>query len=444
MSNPMGISTYYTDVNVVDPKSKSRHEHMTVLVENGEFTAIGKRSDFPSQLPGRVRDVAGRFVVPGLFNCHAHLALDGDTTPYTQKLPFLASQPEHLRVLGYLEQARINLSFGVTSVRDLHPGPTGSLEGFRFLRHATDNGAFSGSRVFLSNMPLVISGGHGTHWKSRVVSGVDDVVRAVRETIESGADCIKIMTAHAWGPLPGKPETWGTYFSEKELRAAVETAHGFGVPVAAHTHGARTLKIVIESGVDSVEHGSGLTQELADLMAERGTFLVPTLASYDTVADIGAEGGLDEGRIAEAAWVRDRQRKGFQTAIQSGVRIAAGSDAGFHMVPHGSSLHHELRLYQELGMTPMDALAAATCEAADLVGVSDQLGEISPGMKADFFICEEDPSFDLGALDAISHVVIGGVEHDAEGLRAPLINREVALRTGRRSHVPSDLQNSVK
>jgi imidazolonepropionase-like amidohydrolase len=279
---------------------------------------------------------------------------------------------------------------------------------------------------------------------SRSVSGVDEVVRAVRETVQDGADCIKLMTAHAWGPLPDEPSSWATYFTEEELHAAVTTAHGFGVPVAAHCHGETALRSVINAGVDSIEHGSGLTRELAKLMAANGTFLVPTLASYDNISARGEAGGLTGGRIEQAKWVRNRQREGLTLAMEEGVAIAAGSDAGFHMLPHGESLIRELELYAELGMTPLDVLRTATSNAARLVGVADQLGSLAVGKKADFIVSEADPLLDLSNLRQLSLVSLGGVTYEPRTLRKPLMSPGARLREGRRTHVANELQNAVR
>lgn len=436
--------TFYTGATLFDPASGQRLRQSVVAVEEGKIVAVGRRADFPEVLPGREFRLDGRYLLPGLFNCHAHLALDGDDTPYSTKLPLLKAEPEHIRIAGYLEQARRNLSYGVTSVRDLHPGPAGAIDGLHFTRYATDVGLFPGCRLFLADRPLVVAAGHGTHWLSRVVSGVDEVVRAVRETVQEGADCIKLMAAHAWGPLPDRPETWGAYFTREELVAAVETAHSLGVPVAAHCHGESVLRAVIESGVDSVEHGSGLTEELAKLMAKRGTYLVPTLASYENIVMRGLEGGLSEDRVREAGWVRKRQRDGFRLALEAGVRIAAGSDAGFHMLPHGVSLHDELRLYQELGMEPRWVLASATSDAAKLVGVWDRLGSVDVGKCADFIVCSSDPSEDVKNLASIEEVVLGGERHDVGPLRGQATKAEASLGSGRRTYVQSELQNRVE
>jgi imidazolonepropionase-like amidohydrolase len=436
--------TYFTDCVVIDVETSHPLEDAVVVVEDGSITNVGARSDFPESLDGDEVRLWGGYVLPGLFNCHAHLALDGSDVPYAVKLPVLRALDEGRRIAGYLREARLNLAWGVTSVRDLHPGPAGTLDGYRLVRELSDGSSVAAARLFMSGRPLVVPGGHGTHWLSRVVSGPDDVVRAVRETIADGADVVKLMTAHAWGPLPGVPASWATYFTPAELAAAVATAHGFGVPVAAHCHGEQALKSVVAAGVDSVEHGSGMTPSIADQMAAQGTYLVPTLASYDNISTAGAAGGLDEGRLAQAAWVRGRQRTGFDIARRAGVRIAAGSDAGFHMLAHGESLIRELELYVELGMSPIEAIRSATTTAAALVGVRDSLGSIAIGTKADFVVCIGDPRENISHLRNISLVSVGGRAHDPAVLKAGFDVPGARLRSERRTYVRSLAQNRVE
>lgn len=442
-TNGVEMHYYLTGVCLVDPVSGVVTENGAVEISAGNISAIGKRSDFPKELDAVEYKMDNGYLLPGLFNCHAHLALNGDSTPYDVKLPILKELSEEYRIIEYLTQARKNLASGVTGVRDLHPGPAGTMWGYKLVQQLTDTSAFSGARLYVSGAPLVVTGGHGTHWLSKVVNGVDGVRQAVKENIADGSDVIKLMTAYSWGPLPNEPVSWATYFTEPELRAAVETAHSFGIPVAAHCHGESTLGMIVDAGIDSVEHGSGLTPEIASRMAERGTYLVPTLASYDNFASHGADNGVSAKRTSQAHWVRERQRNGFQIALEEGVRVAAGSDAGFHLLGHGESLIRELELYVELGMKPIDALQSATNIASELVGVSDQVGTLNPGMKADFIITQENPVENISNLRTINTASIGGVMHATEALQAQLSSSDPSLRDRRRTYKRNVLRNTV-
>lgn len=369
-----------------------------VRVVAGRIDAVGARGDFSEVLDGEVHDATGTTLVPGLINSHAHLALDGDEVPYATKLPLLSALGEPDLFVGYAEQAERNLRAGVTTVRDLHLGPTGDPEQLRVLREAVERGVVVGSRILAALVPLVIAGGHGNHWVSRRVSGPDEAARGAREAIADGADVVKLMTAHAWGPLPDRPDSWGRYFAVEELRAAIEAAHRLGVPVAAHSHGRQAVRDVVEAGVDSVEHGSDVDARALAAMEASGTFLVPTLTSYRTLVERADELGLPPDRRAEAGWVADRQRASFQSALEAGVRIAAGNDAGFHGVAHGTTFVRELEIYREYGMDPWEVLRSATTVAAELCGVGRDLGRVEPGHLADLVSVAGDPIADTAAL----------------------------------------------
>ncbi|MQA72914.1 MAG: amidohydrolase family protein [Solirubrobacterales bacterium] len=400
-------SRYALTGRVLDGTGDPPIEDGVLLVEGQRIAAVGPREDFP-ELEGEVIDCAGGAILPGLVNSHLHLALDGDDTPYPAKLPRLAQMRDRELIPLYLEQARINLEAGITTVRDLHPGPGGTTEGMLVAQELLRRGEVAGSRVHLALRPLVMAGGHGTQWLSRVASGPEDVRRAARENVAEGSQFLKLMTAHSWGPLPGRPESWRRYFTVAELAAAVDAAHRAGIPVAAHSHGVDSIGDNLEAGVDSIEHGSGLTEELVTRMVDQGTFLVPTLASYASFIAVGPERGAPAGRVEEARYVHERQRSGMRLAIEAGVKIAAGTDAGFQYLRHGATLVRELELYVELGMTPLDAIGAATLRGAEILQVADRLGSLEAGKIADVIVVDGDPLADVGALRAVKVVIREG------------------------------------
>lgn len=388
-----------------------RPDGTVVRVEGDRITHVGPRGE----VPDADVEVAApdHTVVPGLVNAHAHLALSGDEEPYASKLPRLKAMDDAALITLQLEQATRNLLAGVTTVRDLHPGPGGTVTGLQVLRSGLNSQEFVGCRLVHAFRPLVTPGGHGSHWLSRAVSGVDEVKRAVRETFAEGADVVKFMTAHSWGPLPDHPATHARYHTPEELRAGVEVAHRLGLPVAAHSHGPECIEENLDAGVDSIEHGSGLTQELAERMAATGTFLVPTLASYANFAAVGADRGERPERVAQARYVSELQQAGVAAAIAAGVRIVAGTDGGFQYLPHGGTIVDELVLYTELGMSPVQALASATRLGAELVGRSHDLGRLEPGYLADLVVVRGAVHDDVAALrDVVLVMREGTVRRD--------------------------------
>lgn len=401
----------FTGGTVIDATGRAPIADGVVLVEGDRIAAVGRRGDFPTDMAAVEVACAGCSVLPGLVNSHLHLALTGDDEDYADKLPKLAKLKDRDLIPLYAEQARTNLDAGVTTVRDLHPGPGGTVEGMKVLQEQLRRHQLRGSRVFVALRPLVQAGGHGSHWLSRSVSGADEVRRAVRENVAEGSDFIKIMTAHSWGPLPGRPESWARYLTVEELRAGVEVAHRAGRLVAAHAHGDLSIGEDLEAGIDSIEHGSGLTDELIGRMVRQGTFLVPTLASYEQFTRVGPAKGAAARRVEDARYVRERQRTGVAKAIAAGVKIAAGTDAGFQYLGHGETLVLELEMYVELGMKPLDAIRAATARGAELLQQGDAFGTLEPGKLADVIVAQGDVLSDIGALRRIRAVMRDGVPY---------------------------------
>lgn len=393
---------------VIDGTGRAPIDDGAVSIEGSRITAVGKRSDFGEDPGDSVIDCEGSTLIPGLFNCHCHLALDGDEESYTTKLPRLAQMKDPELVPIYMDQARRNLDAGVTTLRDLHPGPGGTPDAFLILQELIERGYADGSRILLALRPLVVAGGHGTQWLSRPVSGSEELRLAVRENIAHGSNVIKMMTAHSWGRLPNRPESWRRYFTPEELRVAAETAHMANIPISAHSHGADIIEANVEAGFDSIEHGSDLKDRTVELMAERGTYLVPTLSSFHNFTEVADGFGIPADRVDEARFVVKRQREGFGRALQAGVKIAAGNDAGFQFLPHGDSIVRELELYVELGMKPVEAIRSATMHAAGLLRVDDKLGSLEAGKLADVVVVRGDAEHDIGALRDVQLVIKEG------------------------------------
>jgi imidazolonepropionase-like amidohydrolase len=402
---------YFVGGSVVDGTGKDPIPDAVVAVDGMRISAVGKRADFPQVLEGDTIDCSGSTVLPGLINSHAHIAVDGDGETYPNKLPRLAQMKDRQVIPMYLDEARRNLMAGVTTVRDPHAGPGGTIEGLLVTQELLRRGQAAGSRLFLGLRPLVMVGGHGSWWLSRAVSGIDEVKKAVRENVADGANLIKIMTAHSWGPLPGRPETQVKYLTVAELTAATEVGHRAGLPVAAHSHGYDSVIENLAAGIDSIEHGSGLTDDLVERMVKQRTYLVPTLASYENFRRVGASRGAAPSRVADASYVAERQQTGVRKAIAAGVKIAAGTDAGFQFLPHGDTIVLELELYVSLGMTPVDAIRAATHTGAKLLQQDEQIGTLEAGKLADVLVVVGNAAEDISRLRNVVVVMKEGKVH---------------------------------
>lgn len=392
---------------LIDSTGRQPVESSAVVVDGSRIAFVGSSSDLGKVDGATVVDLAGLTIMPGLINAHCHLTLNGDDEPYETKVPKLARLHDTMLTLMAAEQAKKNLDNGITTVRDLHPSSGGTEFQVLSLRDAIKAGTVLGSRIVCTGKCLVMAGGHGSHWISRECSGVEDCRRGAREVLKTGADFIKIMAAAGWGPILGKPATWAKLLTAEEMAAAVEIAHRAGKPAAAHSHGVQSISDVLDAGIDSVEHGSGLTDELVERMVKQGTYLVPTLTSYDTFVRGGVTATASEEKIRDAQGVIERHRPGIAKAIQAGVKIAAGTDAGFQRLPHGE-LVSELQIYRTLGMSAHDAIIAATKTAANLLQIGDLVGTVEPNKVADLLVVDGDPLFDLESLRNIRLVMKEG------------------------------------
>ena len=236
-----------------------------------------------------------------------------------------------------------------------------------------------------------------------VADGVDGVIAKVRENIKYGADVIKFMATG--GVLSQGDNPALAQYSPEEMKAIVDTAHGLGRKVAAHAHGALGIKYAVLAGVDSIEHGSYINDEDIQLMKEHGTYLVPTVYLQDWLTENMASLGLTANMIEKAKTVLPIAAKNESHAFKSGVKIAFGTDAAVY--PHGLNAH-EFGKMVEMGLTPLQAIQAATVNAADLIGWPEQVGTIEPGRLADLVAVNGDPLADVHVLESVRFVMKGG------------------------------------
>lgn len=361
--------------------------------------------------PVRTIDLQGRTVLPGFIDAHVHLGLTVENP--AENLTRFASE----RVVRSAVNARSTLLAGVTTVRDL-----GGID--RGLRDSVEQGLILGPRIHLAIAPLSPTGGHTDFHLPNghatmpelpvdpIIDTDDDVRRTIRLLIRSGADVIKVCTTGGVSSPSDTPDDIGV--SEEHVRLIVEeTAKRSAQPVAAHAQGAEGIKAAIRGGVRSIEHGYGIDEEGIELMLEHEVVLVPTLSSALRVPDPqNVPGYLYEKKVKWSAIARER----VGAALQAGVRVALGTDAG--VCPHGVNLREPMHAV-EMGLSPMQAIVAGTKNAAELMRLERDIGTLEEGKLADLLVLDFDPLDDLVGLaqpDNVKVVMQGGaVVKDSAG-----------------------------
>ena len=365
----------------------------SVVVEKGVIAAVVEDARAPR---GNGMDLAGHTLLPGLINCHVHLCLGAEADPVRP----LREEPLGLTAIKALLRARETARAGVTTVRDL-----GGREYVEIaVRRAIQEGLIDGPRILAAGRPVCMTGGHG-HWLAREADGPDDVRKAVREQLKAGADVIKIIATGGVmtpGVEPGSPQ-----LTLEEMRAAIEEASRAGRRTAAHAMASSGISDAIAAGITSIEHGIYLTEEIVAHMRRDGTFLVPTLNAPAAIASGGLAAGIPDFMVRKSEVVVPAHVASFQLAHRAGVRIAAGADSGTPLNFHGSLLP-ELTLMVKYGMTPLEAIRAATVTAADCLGLGEVTGRVAPGYAADLIAVAGDPAERIEALADLKLVLVSG------------------------------------
>lgn len=356
----------------------------------------------------RTIDWSAYTVLPGLMDLHTHLADAGQSADLA--LP-LKTSPAATVLIG-AKNARDTLMAGFTTVRDV-----GTYRGLTdvALKDAINAGRVPGPRMFVAGGYITKPGGGGElngvmdneklpeDLRYGVTVGPEQASTNAEYFIEEGADFLKLIATGAVlaiGTEPGEPE-----LSVEEMKAVVDTASKRGVYVTAHAHGAQGIKNAIAAGVRSIEHASLIDDEALKLAKAKGTWLVMDIYNGDYIDDIGTKEGWPEEYLRKNRETTDVQRVGFAKAVKMGVKIAYGTDSGVY--PHGVN-GRQFAYMVRYGMTPMQAIQSATIRAAELLGKEHELGSISPGRFADLVAVKADPLADIGALEAIDHVMKGG------------------------------------
>ncbi|WP_231183934.1 amidohydrolase family protein [Haladaptatus sp. DYF46] len=360
-----------------------------VAIEDGTIASMGDVPDADEEI-----DVSGKFVAPGLIDSHIHASMDGrpDVTSLNHDSEMM---------LSYSATANLRdaLHAGVTTVRDLGSPTTLALDAAT----AVESGLIEGPRIVACGQNVVMTGGHG-HWIGREADGEAEVKKAVREQLKRGAGVIKCMATGGVlteGAVTGSPE-----LDRAELNTLVEAAAAKHTPTAAHAHGTEGIKNAVRAGISSIEHGTFMDREAAEMMADRGTYLVPTAKALHGIVEQGTEAGIPPHAVEKAEEAAGAFEDAFEYALDAGVTIAMGTDAGTPFNFH-ADIPKELELMTEYGLSPEKALESATVNAADLLGLSD-VGLVEEGYRADLVVLDSDPREDVTTWQSPEHIVFNG------------------------------------
>jgi imidazolonepropionase-like amidohydrolase len=385
------------DVALVDGTGAPARPGTSVLADGGRITWIGPDDQAPDVPEHAVVDGGGRSLLPGLINAHVHLCNDGGPDLAAQ----VAADTVPLATLRAATLASLTLQSGVTTVRDCGAASGIVIE----LAKAIDDGLVPGPRVVAAGRVITMTGGHG-HFIGREVDGVDAVRRAVRAEIKEGADFIKVMATG--GVLTHGVDPNNVALLPEELAVVAEEAHNSGRRATTHAIGNAGIRNALLAGIDSIEHGMHLDDDTLQLALDRGAFLVPTLLAVSRIVEAGVAGGVPDWVVAKADEQLQHSRESFVAAVRSGMKIAAGTDAGTPFNPH-DDLADELALMVGLGLSPMQAIIAGTRNAAENLDVLHAVGTVEVGKRADLLLVDGDPTVDITAAARVVLVAKDGV-----------------------------------
>ena len=386
----------------IDVEAGKVLNNVVIVIRGTNIEAVGENLPLPAGT--KVIDLSRMTVLPGLTDCHTHLIGNAADLDPLSELRKTAAQS----AFESIPNARKTLEAGFTTVRDV--GTYRALVDVA-LRDAINRGDVIGPRMYVAGAYITITGGAGAltgfapditlPWDLRYGQADSpwQVRQRVRELANQGVDLIKVLATGAvltHGSNPGAEE-----FTPEELQAAVDEARKFGLRVAAHAHGAQGIKNAIRAGVASIEHGTLLDDEGIALMKTHGTYLVADIYDEDCIQG----SGRPQDFLQHDAGLAEAQRQNFRKAVQAGVKVAYGTDAG--VCPHGQNAK-QFAYMVRYGLTPMQAIQSATIWAADLLGKKDALGSISPGKRADMIAVDADPLADIRALEQVKFVMKDG------------------------------------
>src|SRR5271155_1412279 len=388
--------------HVLDVKTGKVLSDQTLVIQDGKIVSVGASAEIKAPAGAVVIDLSNATVLPGLIDAHTHLTMD-PTFGYER----LGLSIPRETLIG-AKNARLTLQAGFTTVRNV--GASGYSD--VALRDAINAGDVPGPRMLVSGPPLSITGGHADNnllpfeyhaTSDGTADGVDGVRHMVRQNIKYGADLIKFMASG--GVLSHGDNPQASQYTLEEMKAVVDEAHRLGRKVSAHAHGAQAILWASEAGVDSIEHGSYIDDADIAEMKKNGTYLVPTLYLADWFMENAERNHVPDFLLVKAKAVMPAARQNIAHAFASGVKVAFGTDAAVY--PHGLNAH-EFAVMVKLGLSPLQAIQAATVNAADLLGWTGKVGSLEPGAWADIVAVEGDPLKDVTTLERVKFVMKGG------------------------------------
>ena len=408
------------NARLIDGNGGAPLDGQAILVKDGLIAEVAPTTALPTPVDATEIDLSSKTLLPGFIDCHVHILGNPD--------PRLAPRPSNIPIrddaylkgrslLQAVNSCRKTLQAGFTTIRDL-----GAPNEVFALRDAIADGEVTGPRLLSAGKGITHTGGHGTEYSNdmaHVADGADEVLKAIRYQAVAGADAIKIIGGTR--PALSPPFRGRSGYITDELKPGVQEAHRAGIKVAAHAHShTEGIKNCIRAGVDSIEHGFPLDAPAADMMAERGTFLCPTL-SVNPAAQQAIEEGLwtYPGSEEQMKRMETYARDTIALAKRAGVKIALGTDAAMPLVFHGENAH-EFELMVEYGMTPMEAIVAGTRNAAENIGLLDEIGTIEAGKAADLVVVDGNPLEDISILRDAGRIILvmkqGRTVKDARGI----------------------------
>lgn len=394
--------------NLIDGKSNDVQAQMTLVVEGTKIVSVEKGFTKPG-INDTLIDLRKKTVLPGLIDMHVHL--EGETNKNQNLEEFTLNDADvAFRSTVF---AKRTLLAGFTTVRDLGGSGVNTA-----LRNAINQGLVEGPRIFSAGKAIATTGGHADPTNGYrkdlmgdpgpnegVINGPDDARQAVRQRYKDGADLIKITATG--GVLSIAKDGSGPQFTDEELKAIIETAKDYGMHTAAHAHGAEGMKRAVLAGITTIEHGTKMTEEVMDLMIQKGTFYVPTITAGKFVAEKAMETGYYHPLVTpKALEIGPQIQRTFGKAYKRGVKIAFGTDAGVY--PHGQN-GKEFGYMVEAGMPAMEAIRAATFVNAGILKMADKIGTLEAGKLADIIATDENPLQNIRTLEKVSFVMKEGV-----------------------------------
>ena len=393
---------------LIDGKTNDVQSQMTLTVDGDKIISVVKGFS-PRGQADTLIDLSKKTVMPGLIDMHVHL--EGETSKDQALERFTLNQADvAFRSTVF---AKRTLMAGFTTVRDLGGSGVNTA-----LRNAINRGLVVGPRIFSAGKSIATTGGHADPTNGYrkdimgdpgpddgVINSPEEARKAVRQRYKDGSDLIKITATG--GVLSLAKDGSGPQFTDEELKAIIETANDYGMHTAAHAHGPVGMKRAVLAGITTIEHGTLMTEEIMDLMKQKGTFFVPTLTAGKFVGEQAKVPGYYHPLVTPKALAIGPQiQKTYSMAYKRGVKIAFGTDAGVYF--HGENAK-EFALMVEGGMSPIEAIKAATVVNAGILGMSDKIGTIEPGKIADLVATDENPLQNIRTLENVTFVMKEGI-----------------------------------